>query len=727
MDVRLPDGTVIKDVPEGTTKADLVTKLQKNGMAVPSEWLAAKPEPKKESPVAEVGRAIMDIPRQVGLTARYGLEGAPAVVDLFASPFKFVTDKALGTTGKTASEMGKSAADWLGLPKPRTAGERVVGDATRMMAGAGGMGVAGRLAQGAAGLPGQVGEFFAANPMQQIVSSIGAGGAGGAVREAGGGPGMQAGAALLGGIAAPIGFSAGQSAANVAKAKLMPRQATQEVEQQIALTLRQQGIDWSAIPERIKQPMRAEVQQALSTGRGLNPDAVRRLLDFRTVGATPTRGMLTQDPVQITREMNLAKTGANSTDVGLQRLPQLQNQNTNTLLGALDEMGAARALDDAAVGSQNIGALEGLIRGERGNVNSLYSAARDTSGRSASLDGANFSRRANQMLDQEMVGGALPQDVANNLNRIARGEVPFTVDYAEQLKTVIGNLQRNSSDGNARTALGLVRRALDEAPLVQATGANPGNLPAVAGSVPTSPAVLGEQSIAAFNQARSANRQMMQRLEANPALRAVDDAISAARSNPELGTVADIVGSERFLTKYVLGGDVSPRHVQDLAAHVGPQGQQALRDATIARLRSAATNGTNDVAKFSPASYNKALMNIGERKLLAMGFEPEDVRRLQAVGRVGTLMKSQPDGAAVNNSNSGAMLVGRAMDLLDSVAGRLPLGLDTTIQGTLRGVQQGQALSAPGALTLPAQRIPLLQRAATPAILGTLLATQPVE
>lgn len=40
MDVRLPDGTVIKNVPDGTTKADLVTKLQRNGMAVPADWLA---------------------------------------------------------------------------------------------------------------------------------------------------------------------------------------------------------------------------------------------------------------------------------------------------------------------------------------------------------------------------------------------------------------------------------------------------------------------------------------------------------------------------------------------------------------------------------------------------------------------------------------------------------------------------------------------------------------
>ena len=64
MDVRLPDGTIIKNVPDGTTKADLVAKLQGNGMAVPSEWLQAAPQ---AQPVKEAGqslnRGLSDIPR----------------------------------------------------------------------------------------------------------------------------------------------------------------------------------------------------------------------------------------------------------------------------------------------------------------------------------------------------------------------------------------------------------------------------------------------------------------------------------------------------------------------------------------------------------------------------------------------------------------------------------------------------------------------------------------
>jgi hypothetical protein len=43
MDVRLPDGQIITNVPDGTTKAALVAKLQRNGYTVPAEWMSANP------------------------------------------------------------------------------------------------------------------------------------------------------------------------------------------------------------------------------------------------------------------------------------------------------------------------------------------------------------------------------------------------------------------------------------------------------------------------------------------------------------------------------------------------------------------------------------------------------------------------------------------------------------------------------------------------------------
>ena len=79
MDVRLPDGTVVRGVPANITRAELAQRLQKNGMAVPADWLAAErpktPETKYdpaegmstvERAAAGAGKAMVDLARGVG-------------------------------------------------------------------------------------------------------------------------------------------------------------------------------------------------------------------------------------------------------------------------------------------------------------------------------------------------------------------------------------------------------------------------------------------------------------------------------------------------------------------------------------------------------------------------------------------------------------------------------------------------------------------------------------
>lgn len=703
MDVRLPDGTIIQNVPDGTTKADLVTKLKGNGMAVPSEWLSATaPASQPERSTSQVvGDELRQIPRQLALTGRYALEAATGVGDVLASPIRAGLNL-FGANIQPASATVGQVADKMGVT-PQNADERVIGDATRTGFGAVGMmGGAKKVADLTTAGVKKVATQFAANPASQGVGAVAAGTAGGSVRESGGGPWEQFIASLVGGVGG--GMAANkvgnvvESGGNALKRMLTPQSVqTRAADQQIEIALQRSGIDWSAVPERIRQGLRDEVSQALSGGGQLNADALRRLLVFRSTGTTPTVGMLTQNPSQITREMNLAKTGANSTDQNLQRLPAIQNQNVQTLLTRLDDAGAANAPTAEVAGGRVIGGLQGRVAQSRGEINNLYGAARDSQGRSLDLNGQVFTTRANQLLDEAMVGGALPSDVANTMNRIARGEMPLTVEIAEQLKTRIGNLQRGSSDGGARMALGLVRQALDDAPLVQAPQVNPGNLPAVPGTVPPSQAGAGQAAIDAFNRARAANRTYMQTLEANPALAAVDDAASAVRSNPQLRSVEDVVGSSGFMNKYVLGKSATPGEVRSLVQQVGPEGVQALRQSIVRHLREAATNNTDDIAKFSNDAYRKALHNIGEDKLLTL-FSPEEVLNLRNIGQAAKYMQAQPAGSAVNNSASGALVLGRGLDMLENAAGYVPFGGRDILKGRIQGAQQSQVLAPRNAL-----------------------------
>ena len=693
MDVRLPDGTIIKNVPDGTTKADLVTKLQGNGMAVPSEWLQAAPP---SQPVQEAGqslnRGLSDIPRQFGLTARYAMEGPAQAAQIFTEPVAGLMRMG-GINTKPLGQVASGFADAIGLPKPQTAQERVVGDATRLVAGSGGiMGAAGQMAK-LPGMAGTVGAGLAANPVQQISSSAGAGALGGLSREGGGNELQQAGAALLGGVVGGMAPGAASAAISAGRKLMNTGMTPQAMDMQISQVLQRAGMDYSQVPERTRQALRAEMSGALRAGRELDPAAVRRLAEFQSIGATPTRGMITQDPVRITQEMNLAKIGANSADGQLQGLARVQNQNNTRLIDVMNESGATRG-DPFVAGQQTIGAIQRRDADMAGRVTGLYQQARDTSGRSANLDGAAFTKAANQALDEGLLGGALPPDVANHMNRIARGEVPFTVDYAEQLKTRIAALQRGTNDGSARMALGTVRRALDDTPLMSAPQVNPGNLPAAQGTVPPSPASLGQESIDAFNQARQAARQRFGWQESG---RPIEAALNGAQPDD-------------FVQKFVVRGTVA-----DASAIAQNAPKAEVRDAIVSHLKDRALNGaTDEIGKFSQAAFNKALNQIGDRKL-ALFFTPEELVKLRTVGRVASYMQNQPVGSAVNNSNSGALLLGRGLNLLDKVPVVGPLAGPALNNINISMQQRAAQNVAPGLLASQPQQS-VMRGLLTPAI-----------
>lgn len=705
MDVRLPDGTIISNVPEGTTRADLVTKLQKNGMAVPADWLQQSAPAAPSNPVQDAGRAvnrgISDLPRQVGLASRYGLEGLANAAQVFTEPVAGLMRMA-GINTAPLGQVATSAADAIGLPKPRDELERVVGDATRLVAGAGGaLGSAQQLAK-LPGMIGSIGGALSTAPMAQLSSAAGGGGLSGLSREGGGDELQQAAAGLIGGVAG--GFAPGlvQGATAGVKRALAPKMTPQQLDAQINVIFERSGGDYSQIPERARQALRTELRSALQSGKEVNADAVRRLADFQATGVIPTRGMVTQDPVQITREMNLAKMGANSADDQLQGMARIQNQNNTRLIGNLNEAGASRG-DQFRAGESAIGGILGRDAQKAANVTTLYDQARDTTGRSAQLNGRAFADNVSAVLDQNLLGGALPPQVEQHINLISAGQVPFDVNYAEQLKTLMGNLQRNTNDGQTRMALGMVRRALDDTPLMQQTAQTaPGGIQMLGGGGGTN---LGQESIDAFNAARQAARERFAWQESG---RPVAQAIGGAQPDD-------------FFQKYVIKGTVAD--ARNLANNV-PVGE--TRDAIVNHLKDKALGGAADeVGKFSQSAYNKALSQIGDKKL-ALFFQPEEIENLKRVGRVASYTQVQPVGSAVNNSNSGALLLGRGLDMLRNVPVVGPM-VSPAVQNVRATLQQRAAENVAPGLLGPVQREPVMRGLLNPAIAytGGLLAPPP--
>lgn len=638
----------------------------------------AAPAPSLGERVASGGK---ELARQAGLTARYGLEGLGQAAEIVTEPVAGLM-RAAGTPTASTGKMATNLSDAIGLPKPSTEQERVVGDAARFMAGGAGMaGAARQVARVAAPGPLQAAaELMAANPGAQIASAAGAGAGAGISRETGGSEGMQLAAGLAGGIAAGSAVPAVRSGLQWA-GKLLPGRA-QQVEQQIQQALGTAGVNWQDVPESIRQAVRADAESAMGAGQSLDAGALSRLVDFQRVGATPTRGTLALDPAQITREQNLARMGINSTDTGLHGLAKVQNENNAALITAMNRLGAGAAGDAHAVGARTIGALQRGMDADKAAIGDLYGLARDSAGRSFPLDGHTFTTQASKLLDDALLGGALPPSVQQHLNRVAVGEVPFTVDYAEQLKTAMGKLQRATNDGQTRMALGLVRQALDDTPVMELGRAGPAaGTRALGGAQPYAGGVeLGEQAREAFSRARLANRDMMQRVERIPGLQAVYEGSAAP---------------DDFVRKFVISPSAKTADIGRLADELrrsDPQALEAVRGSIASHLKAAAIGAASDeTGKFSASGYNRALLALGPRKL-AQFFDKEEIAQLKAVGKVAQYTTVQPVGSAVNNSNSGALLMGRGLDFLDRLASKVPLlGIGPTVSTVTRAQQQRQA------------------------------------
>ncbi len=655
------------NAPEGASEDDVMAYAQR------SFKLAKAPAPSK--PFGQrLNESIADIPRQLGLFGRAALQGVGGLADLAATPARAALNLLPGVNIQPG--VGQAAANLLQLPQPRDATERIVQDATSMLAGGAVPIAAGaRLAQNATGVTQGVGRLLASNPGAQLASAVAAGGAGGYTRETGGNEGSQLAASLAAGVATPMALSGAQRLAGAAARAVRPPAIPPiQVDVTINNALRDSGFTLDQLPAQVAQGIRRDVSEALKISENLSPDAVRRLADYRLTGLTPTRAKLTQDVADITRQANLSKLGANSADPSAQALARLENENARLLTAGLNTLGANTA-DDQIAGAQRVmGALDARNQQAQRLISERYAAARATDGRAAQLDPSAFTRKANDLLDEALLGGKLPSDVRNLLNRAATGEMPLTVDVAEQFKTRIGELQRATIDRAEKKALGLVRSALDDAPLL------PGQ-------------DIGQESINAFNQARALNRKWMGIVEKTPALQAIRDGVEP----------------DKFVEQFIVGRGPNA-NVMDVARlkssiKADPNAMQAVKEQIVSHLKSKALSGSADeTGNFSQSAYNKALNSIGERKL-KLFFSADDINQLKALGRVAAYEQFQPRGSAVNNSNT-AGAVGNILERIggSSLLGKIPFGraaIGEPLQNIAIGMQSARALSAPQSLTLP--------------------------
>ena len=198
-DVRLDDGTLIRDVPDGTTQSELKRRLGKASSA------------KSAPPDSMQGKWY----RGLGLGVRDLIEGAAKTVGIFSDPLAALGNEALEAVGSdarmsTAGGLGTQAADALGLPTAQTTTERVLSDINQAGAGVlttAGVGTLPNMAARASG-------YLTGDLAVQLGSASGGALASGVTRESGGGKAAQTVAGLAGGLAGGGAVSAFRSPAD---------------------------------------------------------------------------------------------------------------------------------------------------------------------------------------------------------------------------------------------------------------------------------------------------------------------------------------------------------------------------------------------------------------------------------------------------------------------------------------------------------------------------------
>jgi hypothetical protein len=621
---------------------------------------------KKEQPASvTLGATLRDIPRQFGLTARYGLEAF----------------------GQTA------LPNILGLPEPKNANERVIGDASRLLIGAGGMAKGAQvLAKAASPIVSGIGSALEANTAGQAAGAIGAGAAGGSVREAGGGPTEQFVASVLGGVAAPLGAATAirgaKSVANAVRSVVAPK----DIQAAVSVELQRAGIDWKALSQEAQAKIVKDAAKAIQSGEPIDRAALARLADYRNIGARPLVGDITQNPRDVTYQRNLSKTMANTPPVpGAPDLPSIENQNARTVLGTLENVEQS-PLDAYATGARVQTTLTGKDAAMKSGEDALYRQARDSAGRAIPLDRQSFVDKAFDNLTQNNRGPWLPSQVREVLNTLSKGDGKFDVDTIDQLKTLLAQESRATANGNVKAAVAAVRDALEN---VQPSAARP----PTGSTLP----ITGAQGarLAGADQARDAI--------SSDTLGKFDAARAAARQRrtwqESAGFVADALeGTDpiKYTQKHVVNAEYA--NLQKLRAELknDPESVAAIRKQLVGYILERG-KADSDTVKFSSAGMKGALDQLGERKL-RLFFDAKEIQQIKSAINVARYSQSQPIGSAVNNSNSAAMLVGKMMGALLNAGSAVPIAgpmIASPLQRATVSVQGMSAARVPNALLMP--------------------------
>ena len=433
MNLTLPDGTQLTDIPEGTKKADVIARLEKHGVKVPDSWKA--PTTARElvggsplnSAMGHVSEAIGEpvlkaatgaagaVAGGVGglatgagaglaaLTSGQGLDKARQAFTDQATDTIQATENAL--TRQPRTKVGQAADQIITYPFALLAkGANKAGEKTAEVTGSPALGAAvnagiqsvpSAVGAGAGALLGRGGEAAAAG--EELTATGAPRTAPSAVGEPQGAPGGPPAAP-----APPLSASGAPRAAPSSVGEGPAPRGTEppvsENEARARAYASRNGLDWSRLGAGTRKALTTIAQDATALDK-LKPAALQRqaVLQQQRVPVPATRGQLEREPVQLRREAIASNTAEGQpirdTDIEANRAIQANleilrgragGRKTSTQ-GALDPEGnplpgsvRAPTKQPSKVGESTQGAAREKAKWSKKGYDALYEIARKT-------------------------------------------------------------------------------------------------------------------------------------------------------------------------------------------------------------------------------------------------------------------------------------------------------------------------------------------------------------
>lgn len=426
-----------------------------------------------------------------------------------------------------------------------------------------------------------------------------------------------------------------------------PVNAQAALEQAAAASPQSQGAAAAALQVQSASPeLQAAVHKSLQENGSINIDATQRQLQAERVGSSLSEGQATQHPVTLSEERNEPQ------------MAEFFNKQNREVKGTLENMRdevAPQAFTTTPVehGKALIDAYKAKDAALSGAIDQAYNAARKGVPTDASIiDAPQLLATVTKGLHKELLFDDAPQGVMRTLQRLADNN-SLTFENLESLRTNLARIMRSHTiDGNTKHAAGIIRDALEQAPL----------------------AVPNEAAKGMFDQARALARGRFQMLEDDPAFKAA---------------VYDKVPPDNFVQTYLTGSSrsASAEQAATMARNLGDSGQQTMRAAVIDHLRDRGGLGSDYSGTLRNAGYNRALQGL-QTKLGAF-MDRTAAEKLQDIGDTLRNQQQLPEGHFVSTAHTAPALVHKGAEVATDVLATKALGpLSFLAKGPIKNALQ---------------------------------------